>query len=789
MDVLRWRKYAGWYISVYIGCYYAWLFLFRESSNSTIQLASEFFPVAGPIVTVLLLYLAFRRVEEEGRYFWLFAAIGATGYCIGETITSYYQYVWNQDPPFPGVADIFYLFNALGLLLAILFKMYENKNHFKSLRLFFDVMVTMIVVTTLSWQFVIQPIIQQTEVPLLTIIVSAAYPVADLVFIFIMMVLYFSKNVLPPRLLSCISTGLFLIIVADVNFMIASANESEYTIWLEPLWTLGMMFLGLATLYDEFDTLKPMNRRQQVQVASLDMFRLSVPYISMTVLLIIMVMRHQQLDTIIIGATLSIVLVVARQIITIMENNNLLQRLHTFTERLELLVKQRTEELSVKNEELAVALGKMENMAFYDSLSGLPNRRYFEDRLKVALDQAHEREQMVAILFLDIDRFKFINDTLGHMLGDYLLVAVGQRIKGCMRDSDIVARQGGDEFTLMMEGIHSQEEVITVTRRIQQALSEPFMIEEHDLRITCSIGIAMYPGDGEDPETLMKNADTAMYRVKDEGKNGFEFYTDDMNQALSRKMVLERELHKAIERDEFLIYYQPQIDIQSDRIIGVEALIRWRHPTLGLIPPGEFISLAEETGLIIPIGEWILRTGCRQLKQWQDSGLPHIRLGVNISPRQFYQGNLVELVADVLEEVGLEPKYLDLEITENIAMQNVDIVIDLLQELKNLGVTISMDDFGTGYSSLYYLKRFPIDTLKIAQQFVRDITTDQNDRAIVSAIIAMAYKLNLNVIAEGVEESSQLEFLKSQKCQEVQGYFFSRPVPVHELEDILLQLQ
>ncbi len=427
----------------------------------------------------------------------------------------------------------------------------------------------------------------------------------------------------------------------------------------------------------------------------------------------------------------------------------------------------------------------MRQLAYHDVVTGLPNRRLFEERLSRSLLLANRSNTKVAVLFLDLDRFKMINDTLSHSVGDLLLKSVADRLKSCVRESDTVSRQGGDEFAVILDQISDIEDVGMIAKKIIEVLSHPFDVGEHELRITSSIGVALYPDDGHDTKTLMKHADTAMYRVKDNGKNNFQFYRSEMNEAISRKMMLENGLRKALDTEEFVLYYQPQIDMQTGEMVGVEALIRWNHPTWGLIPPGDFIPLTEETGLIIPIGEWVLRTACRQMKEWTMLGYQPVRVSINLSPLQFQQNNIVELIAQVLHETGLAPEYLGLEITEGIAVYDMEWVIHKLQALKELGVTIYIDDFGTGYSSLHYLKKFPIDTLKIAQSFVRDISHDSDDAAIVTAIVAMAQSLKLNVIAEGVESEMQQEFLQNLGCTEMQGYLFGRPMPAEKVVDVL----
>ncbi len=425
------------------------------------------------------------------------------------------------------------------------------------------------------------------------------------------------------------------------------------------------------------------------------------------------------------------------------------------------------------------------HQANHDALTQLPNRNLLQDRLAQALAYVRRHERGLAVLFIDLDYFKNINDSLGHNAGDSLLKLAAVRLAGCVRDGDTVSRQGGDEFAVILADVAAEEDVTLVTRKILHAMSEPFNVEGHELFVTCSIGIALYPKDGEDGQTLLKNADAALYRAKDMGRNNSQFYTAEMNVKAMERLMLENSLRHALERREFLVYYQPRVDLRSGEITGMEALVRWQHPEQGLVSPARFIPVAEECGVIVPLGEWVLRTACAQNKAWQRAGLKPVCVAVNLSARQFRQQDLVAVVAGILKETDLDPAYLELEITESLIMQNVEATIDTLTRLKAMGVRFAIDDFGTGYSSLSYLKRFPIDMLKIDQSFVRDITTDPDDAAIAKTIISMAHDMGLTVIAEGVETEEQKAFLRLRQCDEMQGYFFSRPVPAEEFGILL----
>ncbi|MEK3885300.1 EAL domain-containing protein [Paenibacillus sp. PL2-23] len=429
---------------------------------------------------------------------------------------------------------------------------------------------------------------------------------------------------------------------------------------------------------------------------------------------------------------------------------------------------------------------RINHLAYHDDLTGLPNRRYFARHLDMLLDGSAGDQHPFALLFLDLDSFKKINDNLGHNNGDLLLKLVAERLLLCIQSSKhIISRMGGDEFTILLKELRSQTEAIEIAENVIKAFETPFVVDDYEFYITASIGIAYYPQDGRDAETLMKHADIAMYQAKDTGKNNYSIFRAAKSSIGIEQLTLESSIRKALQNNEFLLHYQPQIDVETGRIIGTEALIRWNHPTLGLVSPGKFIPIAEETGLIVPIGEWVLRTACQQNVEWIAKGIPPMKISVNLSTRQFLKRNLVETVHNIVKETGLDPTLLELEITESMTM-DVDFAVEVLGEFKKLGIPICIDDFGTGYSNLYYMKLFSIDRLKIDQSFIRDIMTDSIDADIVSTIIAMAYNLGIDVIAEGVETEEQLTYLKRLKCREVQGYYYYKPLPAEEIEQLLL---
>jgi diguanylate cyclase (GGDEF)-like protein/PAS domain S-box-containing protein len=432
-----------------------------------------------------------------------------------------------------------------------------------------------------------------------------------------------------------------------------------------------------------------------------------------------------------------------------------------------------------------VAEERVQFLAYYDVLTGLPNRTLLRDRLAQALASARRQKDKVVLLFLDLDRFKIINDSLGHSLGDLLLQDVAERLKRWAREQDTVARLGGDEFLIVLTRIKDVADAAVAAERIVNAMTAEFVVQGHSLRISCSLGLSIFPEHGADGETLIKNADAAMYCAKENGRNNFRFFTGDMNAQVLERLTSENSLRLALDKKELFLVYQPQMDIATGRITGLEALLRWQHPELGLVPPDGFIRIAENSGLIVPIGEWVIRTACSQSRKWHDEGLPAVPIAVNVSAVQFRQEGFCELIKRVLQETGLAPQNLELELTESLLLSNADVMSSVFQELKAMGLKLAIDDFGTGYSSLSYLKQFPVGKLKIDRAFIRDVAVSADDAAITTAIISMAKSLNLKVIAEGVETEAQMSFLRAHQCDEIQGYYFSKPLAADQVADKL----
>jgi len=428
---------------------------------------------------------------------------------------------------------------------------------------------------------------------------------------------------------------------------------------------------------------------------------------------------------------------------------------------------------------------QIEYVAFHDKLTGLSNRGMFSELLDRGLKEARRSQRQLAVFFVDLDRFKNINDTLGHQAGDVLLKEMATRLKSCLRESDCVARLGGDEFVIMVPGMDGAESLAIVAQKVLAAVSRPLVLRDHEFHVTASIGISVYPADGDDERALMKNADIAMYQSKEDGKNTYTFYSAELNTHSVERLAFESSLRRALEAREFRVHYQPKVDCQTNQMTGVEALLRWNHPDLGQVSPAKFIPVAEENGMIVAIGHWVLVTACEQQVAWTALGYPPLRMSVNLSVRQLYDDQLLEDVRLVLAQTGIDASFLELEITESMLMRNVAKATEVLTEFKKLGIRLSLDDFGTGYSSLSNLKRFPIDTIKVDRSFVRELPTNEEDKAITDAIIAMGRSLKMTIVAEGVETRGQMEFLKDRQCDELQGFYFSKAVSASKISDLL----
>lgn len=742
-----------------------------------------------PVIAGTVLFMVFLKSSSKDRYFWLLTSLGCYSFSVAEGIWFYSQNIAHVEVSYPGWADLFFFLQIFFYITAFAYQLIQRKENSYQIKFLFDMAIIIAVSTALSWHFLIQPLIEEVSASPILFAVSISYPIGDLLLLFGAVSFYIgSAYFFSRRVLCLIAASLIVQVLADTAYLFSTANGgyNSGSIY-DPLWSLGLLLMALAGLYalearTETSSEKVAKRIDDERIS----LRLLLPYFSMVLLFIVMIFEQKgDMNGLIAGAGVSVILIITRQVFTLRDNRKLLTRYHQLTSVLEHKVEQRTMEVTSKNDLLEKAIDQMKHMAYHDALSGLPNRRLYLEKLESALKAAKQTSQKVAVVFIDLDRFKNVNDTFGHEFGDLLLQEFAQKLQENLRSNDTISRQGGDEFTLILNNFHSQQDMVPLIRRLQSVLEKPLTIQGQELHVSMSIGIAVYPEDGETPDELLKHADSAMYNAKEKGKNNFQFFSDDMAFIASRKIALENELRRAIAKEEFILHYQPQIQAATGDIIGMEALIRWQTPAGKTISPGEFIPLAEETRLILPMGEWVLSTACKQAKLWHDSGYSQLKLAVNLSPLQFLDDELMSMIRQTLEKTGFPASSLELEITEGVAVDDAEKAISRMQKLRRLGVRIAIDDFGTGYSSLNYLKRFPLNHLKIAQPFVQDMASNPYDRALVEAMIFIAHSLDMSVVAEGVETEEQLALLKKLGCDEIQGYYYSRPLTADNFTHLL----
>lgn len=788
MSLSRSKEWLIYYTLFHTIGYYSWTYYWNDRADLR-TIGGNIFSFLAPLIASITLFYVYKKLKNNDKYFWLLIFLGCCSFVIAEAIWDYYENFLQVEVPFPGWADLFYMLQIVFYLLAFLYMFWSKRDHLQLAKFILDISIFMTVAISFSWHFIISDILSLPHVSSLFMFVSMGYPIGDLILILGAISFYLgSEYFFSPKVLFLIFSSLVVQVCADSAYLYLSANSLYFSGGpFDPLWSLALLLMGIAGSYSitEQKVDETLTKKNISYIKDFFALKLLLPYLSVIVLFVVMFIQTKQINSLIVGAAVAILLVILRQIFTLLENQTLLSNYHTLTEKLEQKIEERTIEISNKNQQLLTAVKKMKHMADHDVLSGLPNRRFFLKQLTIAMADAKRNSTKLAVVFIDLDRFKDINDTLGHYLGDQLLKYVSKQMLRQLRSIDTISRQGGDEFTLLLNKISSELEIIQLIKQIQSIVESPIRINGHELHVAMSMGIATYPGDGSTTDELLKHADMAMYSAKEEVGNSFKFYSPEMNETILRKIELENGLRKAINNDEFILHYQPQVNIETGKLIGVESLIRWNKAGVGMISPGEFIPLAEETRLIIPIGEWALYSACKQAKIWHDSGHDQLKLAINLSTIQFLNGNTVGLIASVLESTGFNPNFLEIEITETVALYDAEEAIKKMHALRNLGVRISIDDFGTGYSSLIYLKRFPINSLKIDQQFIKDIMTNESDKSLVKAMISMAHSLGLSVIAEGVETPEQLKYLQDLHCDEVQGYIYSKPISSGQFSEML----
>ncbi|NGZ76395.1 DUF4084 domain-containing protein [Saccharibacillus alkalitolerans] len=873
------------FILLFTTFYYAWVTIWSHDESMSTW-GGNVLSMAGSLIAALWLAGAAKRSVREKRTFWALLSAGCWNYFIAEAVWMYDEKVLMIEPPSPGWTDFFYIMQVVCYLAAFVYPFTRLKKSYGAFKLVFDILIVMAVAATFSWHYLIGPTLREGGASWLTLLVNLAYPITDLALLFGAMSLYWgTRKVFPKRLILFIFMGLMTQALVDSAYLYLLSTDSYVSgSLIDPFFMLSLLLVGYAGFLQQPESKRAElpDEEEEAGVERLDIPRLLLPYVNVMVLFLFMISGSAGIDAFTIGTGISILLVIVRQLLILLENRQLLLSVYRKTEELELSEERYkslfeyhpdpvysldsngrfdsanaacSELLGCGREELlgrshtdfiaAGSLAEAENhliparsgqpqryeaevrslsgrisvvsmthipirvrnrivgifgigrditvnkrneeriryLAYHDSLTGLSNRAAFDEELKTAIEEAGQSNETFAVVFIDLDRFKNVNDTLGHDVGDRLLISVAERLKRRIGKEDTVARQGGDEFTLILRGIQDREGARAAAQRILEALTPSHTLDGHEILALPSIGLSVYPIDDDTPVGLMKKADIALYQVKYGGRGHHRMYCET-DPGASRKFILEKDLGLALEREQLFLHYQPQIDSGTLELKGVEALIRWNHPEFGLVSPAEFIPIAEESGHIGAIGGWVLSEACTQAKRWSDEGSP-IKVGVNLSPQQLHRPDIADQVRNVLEQTGLPPELLDLEITESAALSRPELVLVRLQELKRLGLTISVDDFGTGYSSLSYLETFPVDKIKIARQFTSKLENRQVNRMIVSHIVDLARTLEMSVIAEGVESENQAAILRAIECVEMQGYLFGHPVPPEEISRML----
>ncbi|UFT99194.1 EAL domain-containing protein [Radiobacillus kanasensis] len=883
MFVKKGRLYLLAFIALYIASYYVVIINWKQDEIGLI--VGNLFSMVGPLVGVILLLYSVIRMKKNRR-FWSILALGIGCYFLAELTWNYYENHLKVEVPYPGLPDLFYILQIVFFLIAFSNRLLSEIRRMKAIKYIFDITIIMIVAVSLSWYFIIKPILITPDVSPLFVAVSLAYPVGDLALLLMVMIIFFGqKNPWTKSGILYIALGLVVQIYADSIYLYLQAIGNYHSgNLIDPMFTLSMLLVGYAGVTSLTLEQSSAKRVKALDYKQLSLFRMIAPYACAVGIFIFLLVEQPSINAITLGAGLTLILIVIRQVAIMIENNQLLKKFDRRTKQLAVstqryktifqyhpdavfsldlqgkyqsindMVVQLTgylyEELigesfltlldeesekkvqsylikaingvpqyfdtyiqtrsgtsillsitmipMVVQEKVVGLYGvakditdnrineeKIKFMAYHDSLTGLPNRSLFDEKLTVAMEEAKDTNEHFAVFFIDLDHLKVINDTLGHEIGDELLIESAKRMRLSLSAQDIVARQGGDEFILLARNV-KEDEVVVFAKQLLDRLRKPYTIQGNEVSATPSIGIALYPTDAATPRELLKNADMAMYRVKNNGKNNFSKYNPTMDEEWSKVMTLERDLHQALERHELELHYQPQIDVSTGKIIGVEALIRWNHPVFGDIPPTVFIPLADKSGIIQKITRWVIDQAIAQAVEWQNKGLDPITMGINISPKLLESDRIVELVTNMLEVHKLPPDRLDIEVTEALAV-NAEHSIETLDQLKELGVRISLDDFGTGYSSLSHLIRLPIDRVKIAKEFVEGIGIDKRMEGIIHSISTIANELQFGLIAEGVETDIQASYLKKLNCTVMQGYLYSEPLPAKQLEKILQQ--
>ncbi|MCA1055234.1 EAL domain-containing protein [Rossellomorea aquimaris] len=765
------RKHALSFIIIFMLINFLWNTYFRDL-EIVYYFGGVLLQIIAPLIAFLWLFSIYRNTGNHNKYFWLSLSFGCLSYLFALIMWTLNEFIFINGPLYhPLIPDILWIWQNVFYLIGLIVLMYVHKSKLFTLRMFFDMVIVMSVATAFSWKFIISPLLSQSAT--VSFFPVLLYPILDLGMLFgAFSIFIISQRLLNKSSTILLITGLLIQILADTLFsyekVIGSYVVGGYS---EQLWVISLLLIGLAGVYN-----KPSNFTESKikESKKIHLFRHGLTYSSFGLLFTAMIFQYSnnQIDSILFGFFICMVLFILRQVITLLENDRLVNDLKLLNDELESKVQKRTEQLEE-------TLNSVEYMAYHDMLTELPNRRLLERKISTLI--MNQQEGKIAVLLMDLDRFKYINDHYGHLFGDLLLKEVSKRLIENAPEV-MISRIGGDEFAFIIE-YKSNENIKELAINVLDEMAKPFNIEGRVIHISPSIGIALYPEHGSNFEELLKCADIAMYQVKGRGKNNYLYYHPSMGD--QKRIELENALRRAIEAEEFSLHFQPQLSIDTGKVIGAEALIRWKKQNEGFIPPNKFIPLAEETGLISLITLWVIRTACEQINKWKSKGLPLVKIAVNISSLDIQKPDFAHNVITIIKETGVDPTYLELEITESIAMDDYENVLEKLSALRKTGIKISMDDFGTGYSSLRYLSQLPIDRLKIDRSFIHAIPASEKDMAIVKLIVYMAKSLQLSVLAEGVETEVQKNFLQQIGCHEFQGFLFSPAVSAEEFESIL----
>jgi len=743
----KFRLSALSFSAVYIAAYYAWVVLFEDHFLLRV-LGGHALPIAAALIGAAYQFRAFRSASGPHRRFWLLLGIGLTLNASTYAYGLYYHLRTGAPPAYPSPIDAMWIGCYTVYLVALVSQIVSLGRSVPVVPHLYNILIFVTAAVAIAANFLITPIFGQPSGSWRVTALALAYPIFDVaMFASAVTLSYLSQRSAMGRLYFLIAAAFFVQTFMDGTYAYLSM-AGTYLIgsWLDPLWLIPVFtigFVGREAVAAERQASNVVWEAKNLHI---------VPYLGFAVLLGFVIYDfHDHMNSLTYGITITTIAMLFRQIYILKEN--------------------------------ARVVREYKHLAYHDPLTGLRNRAMFRKNVEGLIEAGKRDGRTSALMLIDLDRFKVVNDTLGHYIGDCLLKETAERLRRCAKDGAEVYRIGGDEFVVIAPE-SSCAEAARTAESILREMQAGFSLSGHEVSVTPSIGICLFPEDGETAEQLLIRADSAMYYAKERGKNNYQFYNAMLSERVLRKMELEKGLRKALRRDEFELFYQPKVDLPSKRIVGMEALLRWRHPRLGLVSPAEFIPVAEETGEIVAIGEWVLRTACAQNRRWQEAGYPPLCVSVNVSVRQFQEDSFEDTVRHALETTGLEPRYLDLEITESV-IQNVKESERILGRLKAMGIGISLDDFGVGYSSLHVLKKLPIDTIKIDKSFIDDCLTDATSMSIVDTIIRLGTELRLNVVVEGIESEQQAEALYRKQCRIGQGYAFGRPTSAREFETLL----